>query len=131
VGTGTAFFRTVLLVGPCFIACSRDHSPRLRLVGDGISRDVQTTLVARDFFGSPEVKPYLGRFFIESEFRPGQSAVAVVSYGLWQRAFRSRPEIIGSKVDLDGRQTTIVGVAAPDFVPAGAGELWIPKSGAP
>ena len=120
---------TALLLGLCLIGCSRNYIRRqIRVVGDGISETVPGALVDGEFFRSSGAKPYLGRLFAEAEFQPDRSAVAVVSYRFWRDTFHANPKIIGSRVQLDGRPTIIVGVAEPEFAPSGAGEIWIPKS---
>ncbi len=118
-----------LLLGLCSIACSRSYSPKqIQLVANEISRSVPGAQVNREFFADSRARPYLGRFFGEDEFRADRSAVAVISYKAWQNMFHSLPEVIGSRIQLDGRTTTIIGVAERDFAPSRAGEFWIPKS---
>ena len=117
-----------LLLGCCFLGCSRNDTPQeMNLVTIEASRKVSGALVNREFFVSSGARPYLGRFFTEDEFQGGPSVVAVVSYKAWQNIFRSRPEVVGSRIQLDGRQSTIVGVAEPGFSPGGSSEIWIPK----
>jgi hypothetical protein len=99
----------------------------MNLVTNETSRSVPGALVSREFFDSSGARPYLGRFFTADEFQGGRSGVVVISYKAWQTMFRSRPEVIGSRIQLDGRQTMIVGVAEPGFAPGGASEMWIPK----
>jgi hypothetical protein len=124
-----AVFFIPLLFSGCFIGCSRNYTPQQKnLVTNQTSRSVPVALVNREFFDGPNARPYLGRFFTEDEFRGGRSGVVVLSYKAWQNMFRSRPEVIGATIQLDGRQKTIVGVAAPGFSPDGASEMWIPKS---
>ena len=118
-----------LLLGLCLMGCSRNYTPKqIRVGATEMSRSVPGALVNREFFVNSSARPYLGRFFAEDEFQADRSAVTVISYKAWQNMFRSRPEVIGSRVQLDGRQTTIIGVAEPDFAPSRAGEFWIPKS---
>ena len=118
-----------LLLGWCFLGCSRNYTPQeMNLVTlEAASRKVSGALVNREFFVSSGARPYLGRFFTEDEFQGGPFGVVVVSYKAWQNIFRSRPEVVGSRIQLDGRQSTIVGVAEPGFSPGGSSEIWIPK----
>ena len=60
------------------------------------------------------VEPMLGRNFTPQEDAPGHD-VAILTYGLWQRRYGGNPAIIGSRVLLDRRPHTVVGVTAPSF----------------
>ncbi len=77
------------------------------------------------------VSPALGRGFLPEETRPGGPAVAMLSYGLWQRRFGGRSDVLGSTITLDGTPRTIVGVIPRDFAlpfmgGAGTHQIWIP-----
>jgi len=68
------------------------------------------------------VAPAVGRALTEDDDR--QSArVAVLSHGLWTRAFGGDPALVGKTVALDGRSYTVVGIMPPQFVfpPRGGG----------
>ena len=47
-------------------------------------------LVTEGFFDALGVKPLLGRSFLPEEHTSGRSAVAMISYGAWQRLFAGR-----------------------------------------
>jgi putative ABC transport system permease protein len=61
------------------------------------------------------VKPALGRTFLPGEDRPGRETVAVISDGLWQRRFGANPGVAGSRVNIEGKPYTIIGVMPPQF----------------
>ena len=127
----TVHLGTVLMSALFLSACSHNQDYTARqfgLVSEQTSERVAGAVVTREFFSNAGVRPYLGRLFIDSEFRPNRSVAAVLSYGIWQRLFHKRPEVIGSKIELDNRLAVIVGIAEPDFEPRGAGEIWIPNS---
>src|SRR5262249_9687056 len=72
-------------------------------------------LVNGDFFNALGVPPALGRMLTAGDDRaPGQSPVAVISHGLWQRWFGRRADIVGGTLRLNGAEFTIVGVV-PDW----------------
>ena len=56
-----------------------------------------------------------GRAFSRDEDRRGAAPVAIISYGLWQRAYGGRPDAIGGALTLEGKSYTIVGIAPPNF----------------
>jgi macrolide transport system ATP-binding/permease protein len=56
------------------------------------------------------LRPALGRWFDETEERPGVPIVAVLGYQAWTRVFRADPSIIGREIRIGGMPVTIVGV---------------------
>ena len=76
----------------------------------------------------------LGRVFADDEGPDGHDAVAVLSYGLWQRRFAGDPAIVGRTIQINGRRVTVVGVMPADmrlFLKRGSlagkpADLWMP-----
>ena len=66
--------------------------------------------VTQDYFRALGVRPLLGRFPAEEEFRPSVERPLVLSYALWQRFFASDPSVVGRKIRMTGVPVTIVGV---------------------
>ncbi len=56
------------------------------------------------------VQPALGRFFRESEDRPGGPQVVLLSHGAWMRRFGGGRDVLGQTLTLNGRVHTIIGV---------------------
>ena len=91
---------------------------REAMVRLGDSDDVTPALrVSGDYFGVMGVRPALGR-----GFAPGretdvehETGVAVVSHELWQGRFGGDPEIVGRRIRIDARPTTVIGVLPEDF----------------
>jgi len=80
--------------------------------------------VSNAFFASGGIRPALGRTVLPSE--NGSMRVAVISDRLWNRAFHADVGVIGSTVEINGQNVTIVGVMPKAFrFPDGA-ELWVP-----
>ncbi len=89
-------------------------------------------------FVSPSVFPLLraeaalGRTFLAREGEPGSGGVVVLSHGLWQRRFGARPDVLDSRITLDGETYSIVGVMPGDFrFPLGEPDLWMPLALSP
>jgi len=73
------------------------------------------------------VEPQRGRWFNDDEDRPDAPPVALLSDGLWRRAFAADPEMVGRTVVIDGQTTTVVGIMPPGFDVADGGvEAWLP-----
>lgn len=68
---------------------------------------VQITSTAFSVLG---VQPLLGRTFREDEGGPGQPAVALISYGVWQEHYGGSADVVGNVLQVDGTPHTIVGV---------------------
>src|SRR5437762_5746211 len=61
------------------------------------------------------VSPIKGRFFQQEECTLGRDDVVIISARLWQRRFNSDPRIIGTKVLLNGKNFTVMGVMPAGF----------------
>jgi putative ABC transport system permease protein len=61
------------------------------------------------------VSPIKGRFFEPEECALGRDDVVIISARLWQRRFNSDPQIIGTKLLLNGKSFTVVGVMPASF----------------
>lgn len=57
----------------------------------------------------------LGREFSAEEDVPNGPALAVISDGLWRRAFHGAMDVAGKTIAVNGNRYTIVGVAPPQF----------------
>ncbi|HZD05812.1 MAG TPA: FtsX-like permease family protein, partial [Longimicrobiales bacterium] len=69
----------------------------------------------------------LGRIFNESDDDPGSPDIALLSHGLWSRAFGSEPSIVGRTIELNGNAVEVVGVMPAGFRDIFQGtELWFP-----
>ena len=91
------------------------RNARLRLTHGEYPEMLVAVRVSPSLFSVLRVDPMLGRPFLAEEGRPGQTDVAILSYGLWQRLFGSDPTIIGQSIPLDGRNHVVVGVMPPRF----------------
>jgi len=61
-------------------------------------------------------QPLIGRLFTESEDEVDHPApVILISYHLWMRRFGGANDILNRKVLVNGQNTAIIGVMAPDF----------------
>ena len=87
-----------------------------------------------DFFPLFGVAPAQGRVFKPEEFEPGADNVIVLSDRFWTRRFGSDPNIVGRKIQLDGKTVEIVGVMPPGFehpILWGPMDIWQPLTFTP
>ncbi len=108
-------------------AGSYTTAARQMKIGEAVT-SVQGAAVTLDFFKAAEVRPMLGRFFVDGEQESSGARVAVLSHDLWTERFGGAPDIIGQNIQLDGRQTVVVGITPRGFrIPDGA-LLWTPRA---
>jgi len=71
--------------------------------------------------------PSLGVTFSPADFELGnESRVTIISYGLWDSRFGRDPDVIGTKLNLDGTSRVIVGVMSEALRSPIAVDVWIP-----
>jgi predicted permease len=90
--------------------------------------------VSGEFFSTLGVTPVVGRPITEEDDGVGASAVAVLSYGYWERHLGSDPSILGKPMTLNGVPFTVVGVTGPGFFGLQRGQapdMWLPLSAQP
>jgi putative ABC transport system permease protein len=92
----------------------------------GGAERVQGAEVSHNFFSVLGATPFLGRWFMPQEDRPGSGRVVVLSYGLWQRLFGGSRDVIGSNIRVNGEAALVAGVAAPWFQFPAAAQIWWP-----
>ena len=70
--------------------------------------------------------PLFGRTFNEQDDRPNAPEVVVLSYKGWQQIFDGDPAVIGTRVTIEQRTMTIVGVMPREFDLPNGIDLWRP-----
>jgi len=91
-------------------------------IGTGLDgRPTAVNLVSSNYFAVLGVPAVLGRTFVADESDP----VAILSHRLWRDRYASDPSILGRRVQVEGMEFEVVGIAPPTFagVPVGAVEL--------
>lgn len=90
--------------------------------------------IAPEFFRAAKVQPLLGRLFLDDEYPRADGAtprltqaVTLLSHAFWTDTFAASPSVIGTRIDIDGHPTVIVGVLPRTFTAPGDTQLWIPK----
>jgi putative ABC transport system permease protein len=86
-------------------------------------------VVTPNTFAVLGVKPLLGRTFSESEGRPGNQPVVVLSERAWRRYFAARAEVVGSTIELSRKLYTVIGIMPDGFWRDR--DVWTPLDAAP
>ena len=71
-------------------------------------------------------KPAAGRDFSPADEARGAPAVAILTYGLWERRYGRDPAVIGRTIRINSAPATVIGVMPKDFVFPFNQDLWMP-----
>ena len=106
------------------------HAPMRAVVR--VDEDVDLVMgeaVTGNYFQFLGIQPVLGRLLAPDDDQPAAARVAVISTGLWERAFGRDPAVVGRDLHIGSQPYVVIGVASPDFYgmpPIPGGDLWIP-----
>ena len=84
-------------------------------VGNGTPIPATSIDVIANFFTVLGVQPAMGRLFAQADGQNGAAPVVVLSDAWWRRQFNADPAIVGKAFDMNGRQTTVIGVLPRSF----------------
>jgi putative ABC transport system permease protein len=82
--------------------------------------------VGEAFFDVLGVRPLVGRTFEAADHDVKSARVAVISYGLWQRALGGVPDVLDRDLRIGGVPVRIVGVLPPDSMWPAQQQIWLP-----
>src|SRR5215813_3167120 len=85
------------------------------LTGAGQPERVEGVNTSFSYFSMLGVIPQIGRLFGPQDFAPGFAPEAVISDGLWRRAYGADPKVIGRTLRIDNDPLTIIGVLPRGF----------------
>src|SRR5215213_3252030 len=91
--------------------------------GDETER-VRGTGASAEFFPLFKINPIHGRTLQAADMQQGSEPAIVISYALWQRRFGGAPGVVNSKVTLNGKPATIVGIMPAGFTYPRDSEAW-------
>jgi predicted permease len=81
------------------------------------------------------LRPFLGRWFIDDEDRPGAPVVTVLGHRTWRTQFGADASVIGRTIRMQGKPVTIVGIAPAGyqstFTMGVLTEFWLPLNAIP
>lgn len=92
----------------------------------GYPERVQGALLTPGVFKALRVTPIVGRDFLESDAVAGAPPVIIVGHSVWQTQFQSDPNVVGRVITVNGKPTTVIGVAPPKFKFPNSQNAWMP-----
>jgi hypothetical protein len=93
----------------------------------GACPHLEGATVSREFFKAADVRPFIGRFFDDREYRTSTPAVVVLDHELWHRRLHGTPQVIGMVLTVNDQPVTVIGVAESGFAGPSGTELWMPR----
>ncbi len=108
---------------------------RMNATIDGNAQILEGELVSGNYFDQIQVPPQIGRPILPADDILGAPTVALISAGLWQRAFGASPSVLGLTIKVNMVPVTIIGVTPPGFTGTksvqSAPDLFLPLSSQP
>src|SRR5688572_5509244 len=115
-----------------FQAMAAEANIGLTWTSGGDAEVLQGRRVSATFLPTLQMAPIFGRNFLEEEDRPGgNTRVAIVGHGLWQRAFGGDPAAVGKTMTLNAQPSTIIGVLPAAFRWGDNTDLLVPLAADP
>lgn len=71
--------------------------------------------VIHNFFQLLGIRAQMGRVFTADDARNGAAPVVLLTNAWWKRQFNADPNIVGKAFDMNGQQTTVIGVLPASF----------------
>ncbi len=107
------------------------YMPEVRATVDDGQTTVSGQVTSCNYFDVANVKPAIGRGFMQSECAAqGSGPVVVLSDRMWRDSYQADPAILGKTIRLNHAPLTVIGVVGPEFhgthlIPAA---FWTPVS---
>jgi len=83
--------------------------------GDGEAEPVAVAAVSHGAMSALGIRPAIGRTISPEDDRPGGNDVVLLTDAIWRRRYAADPAVLGRRIMLDGRATTVIGVLPPGF----------------
>ena len=97
------------------------------LTGSGDAERLTGVRVLPNTFEMLGVHAIVGRSINKADGRSGSDHVVMLTFGLWQRRFGGRAEVIGQTLDLNGEPYTVAGITPRNFIfPGAEPEIMVP-----
>ena len=88
--------------------------------------EVVASVMTADMAEILDLRPAIGRMFGDTDADGADRGVAVLTHGLWRRAFGEDPAVIGREVEVGGVPHVVIGVLTEDARPLSRSDLVLP-----
>jgi putative ABC transport system permease protein len=109
-----------------FSGIAAGANDNLNYAGSDQPERLRSFRATSNFFDVLHAQPGLGRAFTKQESEMGSQHVVILSYGLWQRRFGGRPDVLGQRMNLSGEIYDVVGVMPKEFAFPSRTDVWRP-----
>jgi putative ABC transport system permease protein len=99
-----------------FSALAAANGTNRNLTGGKEPARIEVLEAKPSLFDVLQVRPRLGRAFVDADAAPGATPVAVLTHAAWSSYFGAAPDIIGRTVKLNDVTTEVIGVMPQGFV---------------
>ncbi len=121
------FYREIERSSETFVAIGAFRNKSIALTMGEETNQLRSSIASSGLFRALGVSPLYGRTFVESDDGSGQSDSVIISESLWDRLFAKSIEAVGTRLILDGKPRTVVGVMPAKFAfPDSGVEVWLP-----
>ena len=93
---------------------------------NGVPESYQGAQITANLFRLIGQKPAVGRDFSPADEGRGAPAVAILTYGLWERRYGRDPAVIGRTIRINSTPARVIGVMPEDFIFPFNQDLWMP-----
>lgn len=114
-----------------YVAAYDLGGPGINLTGGDRPEQLKGIHVSADYFSVFGAPVASGRTFSTEEDNPGGPALAVLSYGLWQRRFGGDAGIDGKTIELGGEPYQVIGVLGATFKTDPPADIFLPLQADP
>ena len=85
------------------------------LTGEGDPQQLRIGLVTTDFFSLLGADAAMGRTFAAGDDSLWANTTILLSHAVWQRRYGGDPAIVGSRIQVNGNPTTVIGIMPASF----------------
>lgn len=104
----------------------KDHEQLNLFYASGEVERVTGVEISPDAFRFLPARPLAGRLLLEADGEPGAPPSVMIRESIWQARFGRSPDIIGSTLDVAGKDRIVVGILPNDFRFPNSPLVWVP-----
>lgn len=104
------------------------YSGTVNLSGAGADRPERYdgAFVTGNTFSLLEISAHRGRTLQPRDSEIGAADVVMIAYSVWMHRYGGNPDIVGTMIRVNGRDSTVVGIMPPEFAFPVNERVWVP-----